>query len=98
MDLFRIKHRYDFGHECYFQLINFSLNHYPKPFKGDWSLLQFSISWNDYPSYPYLQVTSGNNGVFSLLFWVYKFGFDIDILSRSWNWKHLESLDDDGEI
>ncbi len=98
MDLFRIKHRYDFGHEYYFQFINFSLNHFPRPFKGDWSLLQFSVSWNDYPSLPYVQITSGSNGIFSILFWVYKFGLDVDILSRSWNWKHLEYAEDDREI
>ena len=98
MNLFRIKHREDFGHEYYIQFVSFTLNHFPKPLKGDWTLLQLSVSWNDYPSWPYLQITFGSNGILSILFWIYKFGLDIDILSRTWNWKHLENLEDEREI
>ena len=39
MGLINFKHREDFGHEWYVQLLNV---------KG-WSLLQASVSWNDYP-------------------------------------------------
>ena len=59
----------------------------------NWSLLQFSISWNDYPSWPYLQITFGSNGVFSILFWVYKFGLDVDILSRTWKWYYEQETE-----
>jgi hypothetical protein len=89
MKLIQFKHRYDFGHEVYVQL--FSI----RPIKSQWSLLQFSLSWNDFPSWPYLQVTSGSNGLLSILFWVYKFGFDIDILSRTWNWDYLNKVDEE---
>jgi hypothetical protein len=40
MKLFKFKHRYDFGHEVYVQVVNIKR----------WSLFQFSVSWNDYPS------------------------------------------------
>jgi hypothetical protein len=76
MDLIRIKVREDFGKEIYFQILNIK----------KWSLLQFSFSWNDYPGWPYVQMTFGSNGFFSIMLWVYKFGLDIDILSRTWKW------------
>ena len=85
MNLIKFKHRYDFGHEWYIQILNIKR----------WSLLQASVSWNDYPSWPYIQITFGSNGLLGILFWAYKFGFDIDFISRTWNWDHLEKLDED---
>ena len=88
MNLIQLKHRYDFGHEYYVQLLSI------RPIKSQWSLLQFSVSWNDFPGWPYLQITFGSNGFFSILFWVYKFGFDIDVLSRTWNWDYMKEVDE----
>ena len=85
MNLIKFKHRYDFGTEWYVQILNIKR----------WSLFQFSVSWNDYPSWPFIQIQSGGNGLLSILFWAYKFGFDIDVLSRTWNWNHLEKIDED---
>ncbi len=85
MKLIKFKHRYDFGHDWYVQIINIKR----------WSLLQVSVSWNDYPSFPYLHITMGSNGLLSILFWTYKFGFDIDVLSRTWNWDYLEKMNED---
>ena len=76
MKLFFFKHTKDFGDEWYVQILN--VNH--------WSLLQVSVSWNDYPSWPYIQIKSGSGSGLSILTWAYKFGLDIDILSRSWKW------------
>ena len=84
MNLINFKYREDFGHEWYVQVLNV---------KG-WSLLQASVSWNDWPSWPYVQIKSGSGSTFSLIFWAYKFGFDIDFISRTWNWDHLEKLDE----
>ena len=92
MNLINFKHREDFGHDWYVQLLNTG-RHVPK-FMKNWSLIQASVSWNDYPGWPYLQITFGSNGFFSILLWVYKFGLDIDILSRTWRWDHLETLDE----
>jgi hypothetical protein len=77
-------HRYDFGHDCYASLINIR----------KWSLFQVSISFNDYPSWPYLQIRSGSGDVLSILFWVYKFGFDFTLISRTWNWARYDDLKD----
>jgi len=85
MKLINLKHREDFGHEHYVQILNVK----------NWSLLQVSVSWNDYPGWPYLQVTSGSSGLLGVLFWVYKFGLDIDILSRTWRWDYLKKEDEE---
>jgi len=90
MNLIQFKHRYDFGHEVYVQILNI------RPKKYQWSLLQFSVSWNDYAAWPYIQITSGNGSTLSILFWAYKFGFDIDILSRTWNWDYLKDSSETG--
>ena len=90
MKLIQFKYREDFGHEWYVQILNI------RPKKYQWSLLQFSVSWNDFSSWPYLQITSGSSGLLSILLWAYKFGFDIDILSRTWNWDYLKDSSETG--
>ena len=78
MNLINFKHRYDFGHDWYVQILNV---------KG-WSLLQASVSWNDYPGWPYIQIKSGSGSTLSIMFWVYKFCFDIGIIERTWKWDY----------
>ena len=67
MKLIKFRHHQDFGNEWYIQILN----------TKNWSILQTSVSWNDFPSWPYLQITFGSNGLFSILFWAYKFGLDV---------------------
>lgn len=93
MNFINFKYREDFGSEWYIQILNTG-NHVPK-FMKNYSLLQGSVSWNDYPGWPYLQIAFGSNGFMSILFWVYKFGFDIDILSRTWRWDRTKELDEE---
>ena len=76
MKLITFKRREDFGVEFYVQVLNVN----------NWSLLQASVSWNDYPSWPYVQIKSGSGSTLSIIFWCYKFGFDIGILERTWRW------------
>ena len=76
MSLIKFTHKEDFGHDYYVQVLNV---------KG-WSLLQVSFSWNDYPSWPFIQIKSGSGSGLSIMFWVYKFGFDLDLFSRTWRW------------
>jgi len=85
MKLINLKHREDFGHDYNVQILNVK----------NWSLLQVSVSWNDQPSLPYLQVTSGSNGLLGVLFWAHKFGLDIDILSRTWRWDFTKEVDEE---
>ena len=92
MTLIKFNHRRDFGHDWYVQILNTG-RHFPK-FIKNYSLIQVSVSWNDTSGWPYFQITSGANGLFGFMFWVYKFGIDIDILTRTWNFEHLEKLDE----
>jgi hypothetical protein len=84
MNLFKFKHREDFGHEWYVQILTVKRR----------SLLQVSVSWNDQASWPYLQITSGSGTALGILFWGYKFGFDIDFISRTWNWDYMKEVDE----
>jgi hypothetical protein len=88
MNLIQLKHRYDFGHEYYVQILNIKRR----------SLLQVSVSWNDSASWPYIQITSGSGTLLGILFWAYKFGFDVDIISRTWNWDYLKDVKDLEEV
>jgi hypothetical protein len=80
MTLFQFKHREDFGHDWYVQILNIK----------NWSLLQLSVSWNDYPAWPYIQIRSGSGSTLSILFWAHKLGFDIGILERTWRWDYRD--------
>jgi hypothetical protein len=80
--------REDFGHDYYVQVLNVR----------KWSLLQVSFSWNDYAGLPYLQINVGSNGLFGLLFWVHRIGFDVSILSRTWKWDYLKDCKEYDEL
>ena len=84
MSIIKFNKRQDFGTDYYVQVLNIR----------KWSLLQVSVSWNDFASFPYVQIKSGSGSLLSIIFWAYKFGFDVDILSRTWNWNYMNSIDD----
>ena len=84
MKLFHFYKNEDFGTDYSFQFFTV------KPKTYQWSLLQVSISWNDHPGWPYLQIISGGNGLLSILFWAWRFGMDVDICSRTWNINYRE--------
>lgn len=80
--------RQDFGTDWYVQVLNVR----------KWSLLQVSFSFNDYAGLPYLQINMGSNGLFGLLFWVHRIGFDVSILSRTWKWDYLKDCKEYDEL
>lgn len=88
MKLIKFNHREDFGHEWYLQILNIKRT----------SLFQFSVSWNDYPSWPYFQLKSGTGDVLSVLFWAYKFGIDVTFIGRTWDWSRLEIIEDEEDV
>ena len=88
MKLISFKHREDFGHDWYIQVLH----------TKQWALFQASISWMDYPSWPYLQIKSGSGSALSILFWAYRFGFDIGIIERTWNWDYIEDIDVEEDV
>jgi hypothetical protein len=75
--------REDYGTDWYASIINIR----------KWSLFQVSVSWNDYPSWPYLQIRSGSGDVFNVLFWAHKFGFDFTLISRTWCWDRYDDIE-----
>ena len=83
MKLISFKHQEDFGHDWYVQVLH----------TKQWALFQCSVSWMDFPSWPYLQIKSGTGSTLSILFWAYRFGFDIGIIERTWNWDYIEDPD-----
>ena len=85
MKLIKFSHRRDFGNDWYVQVL----------FNKKWALFQGSVSWNDYPSWPYFQLKSGTGSTISILFWAHKFGFDIGFIERTWNWDYLEEYTDE---
>lgn len=91
-NLIRFNHREDYGHDWYLQILNTG-NHVPRPFK-DWTLIQMSFSLCQYPGWPYIQIKMGSGGLFSVLTWAWKFGFDLDIISRTWRYEQFDVEDD----
>lgn len=76
MNLIKFTHTKDYGHDWFVQVLSV---------KG-WSLIQASVSWTEFPSWPYIQIKSGSGSTLSVMFWAYKFGFDIGIIERTWKW------------
>ena len=69
----------------YYETEDFGVDHIFTVLKGKrHSFIQVSISWNDYPSFPYLQIAFGNNRLIDILFWCWKFGFSAEIFGITW--------------
>ena len=83
MKLISFKHRVDYGDEFYVQILHSKY----------WALLQASVSWNEYASFPFLQVRFGMGSLVNIMFCIYKLGFDIGICEHTWNFEYLEDLD-----
>ena len=83
MKLISFKYREDYGHEWYVQILH----------NKRWALLQASVSWNEYPSWAFVQVKSGMGTLLSIMVCVYKLGFDIGVREHTWNFEYLNDLD-----
>lgn len=83
-NLIQVCKKEDFGPDLNIKILSFE----------NWSILQCSIGWSDYPDWPYLQVMMGNNTFFGVLFFLYKFSFTLDIISRTW----VHFMDDTYEL
>jgi len=83
MKLISFKKREDYGPEWYVQVLH----------NKRWALLQASVSWNDYASFPFLQVRFGMGSLVNIMFYIYKLGFDIGVCERTWHFEYLKDLD-----
>jgi len=80
IDYFR---RVDYGNEYALQILK----------TDQVSFIQTSVSWCECGSNPYLHITMGGGKIFGLLFIVYKFGFDLDIMSYTWKDNFIDDYD-----
>ena len=85
MKIVSFKHNRDYGHEWYVQVLH----------NKQWALLQASVSYNDYASWPYIQVRTGMGSLLSIMVCVYKLGFDIGVCEHTWNFEYLKELDEE---
>ena len=83
MKLISFNHREDYGHDWYIQVLH----------TKRWALFQASVSWNDYASWPYIQIKSGNGSLLNLMFWAHRFGIDVGVCEYTWNFECIEDLD-----
>ena len=77
MKLFYFDKHDDYGIDYYFGILKT-----PK-----YTVLQCSVSYCEYAAWPYLQITMGENKLFGIFCYFWRLGFDVDIISRTWNWK-----------
>lgn len=74
MKLVRLHQDQDWGQDYYLQVL----------FNKHWSFLQGSVSWCQYPGWPFLQIQSGSGSLLSVIFTVYKLGISLALFDRTW--------------
>lgn len=95
MKLINFNCRKDFGTEYYLQLIQLG-KHLPRPLK-DKTVFQIAVSFDDYASWPYIQLTAGSNGLLGMLLAVHRFSLSFDLIAHTWNYNYLENSYDEEE-
>ena len=60
-------------------------------FTKQWALLQGSLSWCEYGSWPFLQIQFGMNGLISILFQAHKLGISVGFFERTWKLTDFDS-------
>lgn len=64
---------------------DYGVEHIFSLFRGEkFSLFQLSVGWDEYKSWPYVQVSSGNNNLFDFLFYAYRFSCSFSLIGRTW--------------
>lgn len=66
--------REDFGKEYCLAFLKFK----------KYSLFQTSVGWSDYGSDPMMHLTLGCNGFITFFFYIHKFSFCFDVITRNW--------------
>ena len=83
MEIIKFNHQYDFGHDWYVRLL----------FTKHWAFFQGSVSWCEYPGWPFLQIQFGSGAMLSIIFNVYKFGISVGFFDRTWKLTDFDSAD-----
>ena len=87
MNLIKCGHEEDFGQGYTLQLL----------FNESWALLQTSVSWCVFASGPFLQITCGHCCLFSVIFQVYKFGFSLGLIDRTWTKSEYTTIEEESK-
>lgn len=74
MKLFTFEKRDDYGTDMYLSVLTTKRH----------SFLQFSLSFCEYSSWPYIQLSLGQNCLLGFFCYFYKIGFDIELIGRTW--------------
>ncbi len=77
----------DYGVDRYVQVL----------FTKRWALFQGNIGWNDYSSWPYINLKSGTGSLLSFTLWVYRLNIELSFIERTWNWDFLKDVDWDDD-
>ena len=75
MKIIKFNHREDYGHDWYVRLL----------VTKQWALFQGSVSWCEYPGWPFLQIQSGSGVLLSIIFQAYKLGISVGFFDREDN-------------
>ncbi len=75
MKLVQFNRDEDWGQDYYLKLL----------FNARYALIQLNASWSVYSSWPYLQIQFGQGGLFAAFGQIYKLGFSIGFIERTWN-------------
>ena len=83
MKLIQLRHHQEWGHDLFLQVL----------FTKRWALFQGSVSWCEYPGWPFLQIQFGSGAMLSIIFNVYKFGISVGFFDRTWKLTDFDSAD-----
>jgi hypothetical protein len=83
MKLIKFAKREDFGTDWYVQVL----------FTKSWAFFQGNIGWNNFASWPYINLKSGTGSLLSFIFWIYKLNIELGFIERAWNWDYLKDID-----
>jgi hypothetical protein len=83
MKLIKFSTHRDYGVDRYVQVL----------FTKSWAFFQGNIGWNDFASWPYINLKSGTGSLLSFTFWIYKLNIELGFIERTWNWDYLKDID-----
>jgi hypothetical protein len=70
----------------YYKKEDFGTEHIFTVLKGKKrSFVQLGLSYNDYPDFPFLQISFGGNNLIDILFWCWKFSLAFEVFSYNWS-------------
>jgi hypothetical protein len=82
MRLIKFSTHRDYGVDRYVQVL----------FNEYWAFFQGNIGWNDFASWPYINLKSGTGSLLSFTLWVHRLNIELGFIERTWNWDFLKDV------